>query len=241
MDDQAGRRPVDPDAAAPDMGAEPTERMPAGPGPARPLVDGDDVRSAYQRWAPVYALLASPTIPGRKGAARRVNRLSGRILEAGVGTGSALPLYGPHLRIVGVDLSHDMLVRARQRIATDRLDHVEGVFEMDLEHLAFPDGAFDGVVCMFTITAVPNPRRVMEEFARVTKVGGHVVIASHFKAASGPWWVTDRLLTPFARRLGWNPAMEISAVLDAPGLVLRERTLLPPAGLVTMLVFEKGD
>ncbi len=205
----------------------------------RPLVDGKDVRTAYRRWAPVYSVLASPTIPGRNAAARRVNRLEGRILEAGVGTGSALPLYGQHLSIVGVDLSHDMLVRARQRVAEERLDNLEGVLEMDLARLAFPDGAFDGAVCMFTITAVPNPRGVMGELARVVRPGGTLVIASHFRASAGIWWVTDRILTPFARRLGWNPAMDIAAVLDVPGLKLVEREPLPPAGLVTMLVFEK--
>lgn len=206
----------------------------------RPLVEGRDVKTAYRRWAPVYSLLATPTIPGRKGAARRVNRLGGGlILEAGVGTGSALPLYDRHLEIVGVDLSHDMLVRANERIARDGLANVRAVYEMDLTELAFPDGAFDGLVCMFTITAVPDPGGVMAEFARVVRPGGTVIVASHFKAEKGVWKLTDGLLSPFAKRLGWNPSMEIDRVMDVPGLALVERKELPPAGLVTMLVFER--
>lgn len=200
-------------------------------------VDGKDVRSAYARWAPVYELIATPTVPARKIAARRVNAVGGRFLEAGVGSGSALPLYGEGVRLVGVDLSHDMLKIARER--SEKLPNVEAIVEMDLMNLAFPDGAFDGAVCMFTITAVPDAATVMAELSRVTRPGGTVMIASHFEATRGIWQVTDRVLTPFARRLGWNPSMAIDVVLDAPGLVLEAREELPPAGLITLLTFRR--
>ena len=201
-------------------------------------VEGTDVKSAYARWAPVYEIIATPTVPGRKIAAKRVNAIGGRFLEAGVGSGSALPLYGPNVSLVGVDLSHDMLKIARERVENG-LHNVEAIVEMDLMNLAFADASFDGVVCMFTITAVPDAAKVMAEFARVTKPGGVVMVASHFEATSGPWLVTDRLLTPFAKRLGWNPSMPIDGVLGAPGLTLEEREALPPLGLITLLVFRR--
>jgi len=210
------------------------DRLKAG----RRLVEGKDVRSAYARWAPVYEIIATPTVPARKIAARRVNDIGGRFLEAGVGSGSALSLYGPDVSLVGVDLSHDMLKIARERVAKG-LRNVEAVVEMDLMSLAFPDASFDGVVCMFTITAVPDAGQVMREFARVVRPGGVVMIASHFEAKLGPWLVTDRLLTPFARRLGWNPSMPVEVVLDVPGLSLEAREKLPPAGLVDLLVFRR--
>ncbi|MEM6848795.1 MAG: class I SAM-dependent methyltransferase [Pseudomonadota bacterium] len=200
-------------------------------------VDGQDVRSAYARWAPVYELIASPTVPARKVAAKRVNAIGGRFLEAGVGSGSALSLYTHSVSLVGVDLSHDMLRIARKRAAV--MPNVEAIIEMDLMQLAFPDGHFDGVICMFTITAVPDPRAVMEELARVTRPGGTVMIASHFEATSGPWKITDGILTPFAKRLGWNPSMPLNKVMGATTLTLIEQTPLPPAGLITLLVFER--
>ena len=200
-------------------------------------VDGQDVRNAYARWAPVYELIASPTVPARKIAAKRVNAVGGHFLEAGVGSGSALSLYTDNVNLVGVDLSHDMLRIARKRAAT--MPNVEAIIEMDLMQLAFPDGHFDGVICMFTITAVPDPSTVMAELGRVTRPGGTVMIASHFEATSGPWKITDGLLTPFAKRLGWNPSMPLDKVMGAPGLTLVEQTPLPPAGLITLLVFER--
>jgi phosphatidylethanolamine/phosphatidyl-N-methylethanolamine N-methyltransferase len=201
-------------------------------------VEGKDVKSAYARWAPVYEIIATPTVPARKIAAKRVNEIGGRFLEAGVGSGSALSLYGSDVSLVGVDLSHDMLKIARERVVKG-LSNVEAIVEMDLMALAFPDASFDGVVCMFTITAVPDAGRVMEEFARVVRPGGVVMIASHFEATSGPWLVTDRILTPFAKRLGWNPSMPIETILDAAGLSLESREKLPPAGLVDLLVFRR--
>lgn len=201
-------------------------------------VDGNDVRSAYARWAPIYEFIATPTVPARKIAAKRVNDVGGRFLEAGVGSGSALPLYASNVRLVGVDLSHDMLKLAHERAAT--MSTVDGIAEMDLMQLAFPEDLFDGVICMFTITAVPDAAHVLGEFARVTRPGGTVMIASHFEATGGPWWITDRLLSPFARRLGWNPSMPVDGLLDIPGLRLENRELLPPAGLVTLLTFRKS-
>ncbi len=201
-------------------------------------VDGADVKSAYARWAPVYEVIATPTVPARKLAAKRVNALGGRFLEAGVGSGSALPLYTDNVRLVGVDLSHDMLKIARERAAT--MANVEAIVEMDLMSLAFADDTFDGVICMFTITAVPDAAQVVREFARVTRPGGTVMVASHFEARSGPWWVTDRLLTPFSRRLGWNPSMPIDPLLAIPGLTLASREELPPMGLITLLTYTKA-
>jgi phosphatidylethanolamine/phosphatidyl-N-methylethanolamine N-methyltransferase len=201
-------------------------------------VEGADVRSAYARWAPIYEIIATPTVPARKIAAQRVNAIGGRFLEAGVGSGSALPLYGPHVSLVGVDLSHDMLKIARERVLGG-LANVEAVVEMDLMRLAFADGTFDGVVCMFTITAVPDAAAVMREFARVVRPGGIVLIASHFEARRGPWQLTDRLLSPFAKRLGWNPSMPIAPVLTTPGLALEAEEELPPAGLITLLTFRR--
>ncbi len=200
-------------------------------------VEGKHVKSAYARWAPVYEIIASPTVPARKVAAKRVNALGGRFLEAGVGSGSALSLYGEHVTLVGVDLSHDMLKIARQRAA--KMPNVEAIAEMDLMTLGLPDNSFDGVVCMFTMTAVPDPRQVLSEFARVTRPGGTILVASHFEAKSGPWKVTDKLLGPFGKNLGWNPSLPVEGLLSIPGLDLVGNEPLPPMGMITLLTYHK--
>ncbi|WP_447411629.1 methyltransferase domain-containing protein, partial [Clostridium perfringens] len=72
------------------------------------------VAKAYDRWAPVYDLVFGPVFrQGRAAAIRAAERAGARILEVGVGTGISLPGYSKGSRIVGVDISEDMLDKAR--------------------------------------------------------------------------------------------------------------------------------
>ena len=81
-------------------------------------LDADSVRAAYARWASIYDLVfGGVSAFGRRRAVEAVNALSGsRVLEVGVGTGLALPLYARGKRITGIDLSAAMLNLARQRV-----------------------------------------------------------------------------------------------------------------------------
>src|SRR5882724_8963 len=80
--------------------------------------DRETVEQAYDRWAPVYDLVFGGVFSkGRKAAILTTNKIGGRVLEVGVGTGISLPLYGPNVRIFGTDISEAMLKKAKQRVA----------------------------------------------------------------------------------------------------------------------------
>lgn len=199
-------------------------------------LEADAVRRAYRRWAPVYDFIFGPvTAIGRRAAVACVNRTEGRVLEAGVGTGIALGLYEPRLKVVGIDLSRDMLEKARRRVARHGMSHVEAILEMDAGALDFPDGAFDTVVAMYVLTTVPEPERVMAEFERVCRPGGEIVLVNHFSAHSGPRAALERALARHASRLGWRPEFPMSIALDRPGLELVEQRSLPPFGIFTLV------
>jgi len=100
------------------------------------------------------------------------NKIGGRVLEVGVGTGISLPQYAPNLRIFGTDISAAMLQKAKKRVADLRLKNVEGLAVMDAEKLEFPDDSFDVVMAQYVVTAVPNPEAALDEFARVLRPGG---------------------------------------------------------------------
>jgi phosphatidylethanolamine/phosphatidyl-N-methylethanolamine N-methyltransferase len=199
-------------------------------------LEADQVRRAYRRWAPVYDYVFGPlTVAGRRQAVRHINRGRGRVLEVGVGTGIALSGYAEHLRIIGIDLSKEMLDQARRKVVREGLDHVEDIREMDAASLAFEDASFDTVIAMYVLTTVPDPGQVMAELERVCRPGGEVILVNHFSAESGPRAVIERRLARHAPALGWRPEFPISIALSRPRLELIEERRLAPFGIFTML------
>lgn len=203
-------------------------------------MDEGTVIKAYRRWAPVYDhTFGRVAAQGRRHAVELINQRKGRVLEVGVGTGLSLPSYGRHLDIVGIDLSPEMLDKARERVACEGLDHVTGLHEMDAADLRFQDAAFDTVVAMYVMTVVPDPERVMRELTRVTKPGGEVILVNHFSQEDGIRGWVERRMAPFADKLGWHPIFEVSRVMVCGELKLMDRRSLRPWGLFTMLRFRK--
>jgi len=211
---------------------------PGGNLPApRGALDADDVRSAYRRWAGVYDFVfGGVSAWGRAAAVRAINGLPGRrVLEAGVGTGLALPLYAPGKRVVGIDLSADMLKHARARTRAEQIGTVEALREMDAEATDFADGEFDIAVAMFVASVVPNPRRLMTEMRRVVRPGGHLLFVNHFAAERGLRWWFERSIAPASRALGWHPDFKYEALLTPEELAIAERQPMPPFGLFTLV------
>lgn len=203
---------------------------------AVPHMDESSVLSAYRRWAPIYDhTFGKIAAEGRKHAVEIINARAGNVLEVGVGTGLSLPMYGRHLEIVGIDLSPDMLEKARNRVANEALDNVAGLYEMDAGHLTFADNSFDTVVAMYVLTVVPEPERVMRELARVCKPGGEVLLVNHFSQEEGVRGWVERRMAPFADQLGWHPVFDVNRVLVCDDLKVLERRALRPMGIFTML------
>ncbi|HUD51436.1 class I SAM-dependent methyltransferase [Parvibaculum sp.] len=203
-------------------------------------IDEQSVLKAYARWAPVYDWSFGPIADfGRKRAIDIINQREGSLLEVGVGTGVALPRYAPHLTITGIDLSPDMLRKARGRVRQRKLKNIAGLYEMDASELRFDDGAFDTVVAMYVMTVVPDPVKVLAELERVCKPGGEVVIVNHFAQDHGIRGRVERWMTPAARALGWHPDFRIETITHMTTLDLVGTQSLKPMGLFTMLRFRK--
>jgi len=203
-------------------------------------LDEAAVRKSYRRWAPVYDnTFGRFTTEGRRHAVEIINQRTGKVLEVGVGTGLSLPYYRSDMEIVGIDLSPEMLEKARQKCTEDGLDNVTGLHEMDASELSFADSSFDTVVAMYTLTVVPDPEKVMRELARVCKIGGQVVLVNHFSQEEGVRGWVERRMAPFGDKLGWRPVFDVDRVMVCENLKLFDRQALRPWGLFTMLRFEK--
>jgi phosphatidylethanolamine/phosphatidyl-N-methylethanolamine N-methyltransferase len=203
-------------------------------------MDEAAIRIAYRRWAPVYDnTFGRFTTEGRRHAVEFINQRHGKVLEVGVGTGLSLPDYGRHLEIVGIDLSPEMLDKAREKVIEEGLSNVTGLHEMDAGELTFPTGSFDTVVAMYVMTVVPEPEKVMRELARVCRVGGEVILVNHFSQEEGVRGWVERRMAPFADKLGWHPVFDVDRVMVCDNLRVVGRGALRPFGLFTMLRFEK--
>jgi phosphatidylethanolamine/phosphatidyl-N-methylethanolamine N-methyltransferase len=207
-------------------------------------LDKQTVTKAYARWAPVYDLVFGAVFErGRHSAIAAAERIGGRILEVGVGTGISLPHYSKNCRLCGVDISEPMLRKAQERVAEFGLTHVEGLWVMDAEHLTFPDNSFDVVVAQYVITTVPNPEATLDEFARVLKPGGEIVLVSRVGAEAGLRRALEHWFAPAARKLGWRTEFSFERYAtwagDTPGMQLIERRAMPPFGHFSLIRFGK--
>ena len=210
-------------------------------------LDKETIAKAYGRWAPVYDLVFGAVFErGRQAAIAAAERIGGRILEVGVGTGISLPDYSPANRICGVDISEPMLRKAHERVEELALTHIEGLWVMDAQRLFFPDASFDVVVAQYVITTVPDPEATLDEFARVLKPGGEIVLVSRIGAEAGLRRSLEHWFAPAARKLGWRTEFAWQRYAQwaerTSDMHLVERRAVPPFGHFCLIRFAKlGD
>jgi phosphatidylethanolamine/phosphatidyl-N-methylethanolamine N-methyltransferase len=207
-------------------------------------IDIGTVAKAYARWAPVYDLVFGAVFSaGRKASIAAAERVGGRILDVGIGTGISLTDYSSASRVVGVDYSEPMLRKAHERVAEHKLAHVEALAVMDAQHLGFPDAFFDVVVAQYVITTVPDPEAALDEIARVTKAGGEIILVNHLGAEMGVRRAFEQGFAPVARRLGWRPEFRWERLAQwaagHAGVRFVERRPMPPLGHFSLIRFER--
>ncbi|MBN9083550.1 MAG: SAM-dependent methyltransferase [Rhizobiales bacterium 62-17] len=214
--------------------------MPGGDDKRVQTITSSNVEDAYARWAPIYDnVFALIMRPGRQAAADAVNRLSGRVLDVGIGTGLELPMFSDQVKISGIDLSAPMLDIARRRVADLGLRNVEELRVMDAMNLEYADHTFDAAVTPYVITTVPDPARTLDEMVRVVRPGGEIIIVNHIGAESGPVCWIEAAMSNRAAKLGWRPQFPWSIIGDwiaaRPQVELLERRTLAPLGLFTLV------
>jgi phosphatidylethanolamine/phosphatidyl-N-methylethanolamine N-methyltransferase len=181
---------------------------------------------------------------GRKASIAAAERVGGRILDVGIGTGISLTDYAPKNRIVGVDYVEPMLRKAHERVIAHKLAHVEALAVMDAQRLAFADASFDAVVAQYVITTVPDPEAALDEFVRVTRPGGEIILVNHLGAERGARRLFEQGFAPFARRLGWRPEFPWGRLAQWAerhgGVRLLERRPMAPLGHFCLIRFARS-
>ena len=171
-------------------------------------MDQNSIIKSYKRVSSFYDLTFGQVFrPGQKAIIKKMDCIdSDNVLEIGIGTGSSLQYYPKETKVVGIDISPDMLEVAKKRIVKDKI-HNKHILLMNGERLSFPDNSFDKVVGMYVVSVTQNPQVLVEEMKRVCKNDGDIYIVNHFSTAQDNLFVKmfEKGLMPISKILGWKP------------------------------------
>jgi ubiquinone/menaquinone biosynthesis C-methylase UbiE len=138
-----------------------------------------------------------------------------------LGSGAGLDVFlaadrvGPTGRAIGVDMTPEMVAKARQNAARLGMPNVE--FRLgEIEHLPLPDGIADVVISNCVINLVPDKRPAFAEAFRVLKPGGRLVVSDIVSDRPLPGWfrTVERWTSCLA---GAIPERDYLAMLTAAG------------------------
>jgi ubiquinone/menaquinone biosynthesis C-methylase UbiE len=154
----------------------------------------DGAAETYNRIGPSFFLHFGKRLAGLVGITS-----GSAVLDLATGTGAALvpaaELVGPQGRVIGIDLSFQMLGRARTEIGNAGL-HNAHVLVADAERLPFVQSAFDCVLCSFAIFLVSDLCGLMSDCHRVLRPSGRIGLV--YSAGEDPEWAWyERLIARY--------------------------------------------
>jgi phosphatidylethanolamine/phosphatidyl-N-methylethanolamine N-methyltransferase len=144
-------------------------------------------------------------------------------------------MYSPAKRVTGIDLSGDMLIKARDRATALGLHNVDALLEMDAQATEFADGQFDIAVAMFVASVVPKPLLLVTELRRVVKPGGKILFVNHFAQDGGIVWWFERAMAPASALLGWHPDFRLGHIFGPEDMAAARITPMKPWGLFRLV------
>jgi phosphatidylethanolamine/phosphatidyl-N-methylethanolamine N-methyltransferase len=199
-----------------------------------------ETRARWERLAKYYGLVESLSEwylkPFRKAL---WNRATGRILDAGAGTGLNIAFYPARARVMATDLSGAMLRRARERARAQNVD--VNFEEADLCSLPFSDHAFDTAVATFVFCSLPDPVACLREMGRVTKPNGRILLLDHVRVERpliGP--LMDRLNTATVHLAGEHINHRMDAFVREAGFEILENRRLGLVGIIQFIAARPG-
>jgi ubiquinone/menaquinone biosynthesis C-methylase UbiE len=165
------------------------------------------------------------------------SRARGDVLEVAVGTAINLGLYPREVRLTGVDLSPEMLARARSR--SDEIGRPIELREADVEALPFEDATFDTVVSTLAMCAVPDVRAAIAEMHRVLRPGGRLLLLDHIGSTWWPIWAGQRLMELYTiPHAGEHMTRRPLPIVERTGFLIEETERLK-AGTVERVAARK--
>lgn len=121
------------------------------------------------------------------------------VLDAGCGSGRNVSVLSPLVgSVIGMDYSEQMIERAKERVAVEKLSNVT-LIQGDVTSLQFSDNTFDKVICASVLQYLDDAEcaQALHEMMRVCKPGGRLIL--HVKNGTSLYGFSLKLLRPIAR------------------------------------------
>ena len=177
------------------------------------ILDDKSIIKSYKRVSSFYDYTFGQVFrPGQKKLVSMMKCSDqDQVLEIGIGTGTSYKYYPEKTTVTGIDISPDMLKKAKCNIEKDNLKN-KSVIMMNGEQLKFSDNTFDKVVGMYVVSVTQNPDLLIREMKRVCKPHGDIYLVNHFSfdTDSSIVKLIEKGLMPVSKYLGWRPYFPFS-------------------------------
>jgi ubiquinone/menaquinone biosynthesis C-methylase UbiE len=174
-------------------------------------------RFIYRLWAPVYdATVNHLFMPGRRRAMDLLGLQAGEsVLLVGVGTGADLPLLPPGVRAVGIDLSAEMLAKARTKLPLP--DRDVSLIQWDAQILLVKEASYDAAILNLILSVIPDASACLQAALRTLKPTGRVVIFDKFLPDNKKPSAVRRLVNLFSTLFGTDINRRMGDILTGTG------------------------
>lgn len=177
------------------------------------------MRQMWEFRANLYDLLEASDLRRREEKRMLFSQISGRTLFLAVGTGLDIRHLPPLGDVVAIDISEQMLRKARGRVRV--YDGLIRLLRADAEMLPFADAAFQTLVTSCTMCSVPRPDVAFREFYRVLRPGGVLLMFEHVRSENGLLgWMLD-VMTMWTRLTGTDMNRRTLVAATKAGFVLQ--------------------
>lgn len=207
-----------------------------------PNMDRGYLEKVYSFYASFYDHIFGEIMdPGRKTCVDLL-RLgpNSRVLDVGVGTGIMLPHYPRSWNLTGIDISPKMIEQAKKRAGELGWDNLN-LEVMDATQLPFAESSFDAVVASYTLNAVPEPRKVLENIKRVLKPNGKLVVINRRRGRTRWFREMEERFSFLFEKIGFSVCMDMPVFLQENGMKIHEIAEVPGMGQTNVIVAVKRE
>ena len=193
----------------------------------------------YRLWAPIYDSTVNKIfMRGRQRAMQLLDLKPGeRVLIPGVGTGADLPLLPAGVDVTGIDLSPEMLAKARLKL--DRCPAAVKLIEGDAQALLVEPASCDAVILNLILSVIPDGNACLRSALRALKPDGRVVIFDKFLPDGGTISIGRKVMNFFSTLFGTDINRRMSELMkDCPCVVTYDEPSIG-GGLYRVILLKK--